>query len=167
MATETIDHGTLSRLVEAGVVKGAHIVGQSGGWAGVVKYGLTERPLAAQRTRQVRLFRRFETLVSYLKDMGIARYEVDASALARIPASGRLLDASFFIYTTTPDGRRTFTERIDATTASLTAGRWLNNAQIANASPATAMMARIGLRRDNSMERLHFRACVAGTSLAF
>ncbi|MND96537.1 Lipopolysaccharide export system permease protein LptG [compost metagenome] len=40
------------------------------------------------------------------------------------PASGRLLDASFFIYTTTPDGRRTFTERIDATTASLTAGRW-------------------------------------------
>ena len=40
------------------------------------------------------------------------------------PASGRLLDASFFIYTTTPEGRRTFTERIDATTASLTAGRW-------------------------------------------
>ena len=79
MATETIDHGTLSRLVEAGVVKGAHIVGQSGGWAVVVKYGLTERPLAAQRTRQVRLFRRFETLVSYLKDMGIARYEVDAA----------------------------------------------------------------------------------------
>ncbi len=45
------------------------------------------------------------------------------------PASGRLLDASFFIYTTTPEGRRTFTERIDATTASLTAGRWrLTNA---------------------------------------
>jgi lipopolysaccharide export system permease protein len=40
------------------------------------------------------------------------------------PASGRLLDASFFIYTTTPEGRRTFTERIDAATASLTAGRW-------------------------------------------
>ena len=79
MATEPLDHGTLSRLVEAGVVKGAHIVGQSGGWAVVVKYGLTERPLAAQRTRQVRLFRRFETLVSYLKDMGIARYEVDAA----------------------------------------------------------------------------------------
>ena len=87
MATETIDHGTLSRLVEAGVVKGAHIVGQSGGWAVVVKYGLTERPLAAQRTRQVRLFRRFETLVSYLKDMGIARYEVDAAGfeVALIP----------------------------------------------------------------------------------
>ncbi|MGH7027711.1 LPS export ABC transporter permease LptG [Brevundimonas sp.] len=40
------------------------------------------------------------------------------------PASGRLLDASFFIYTTTTAGRRSFTERIDAASASLTAGRW-------------------------------------------
>ena len=35
--------------------------------------------MAAQRSRQVRLFRRFETLVAYLKDMGIARFEVDAA----------------------------------------------------------------------------------------
>ena len=47
MAAETIDHGTLSRLVEAGAVRGAHIVGQSGGWVVLVKYGMTERPLAA------------------------------------------------------------------------------------------------------------------------
>ena len=49
MTAETIDHGTLSRLVEAGAVRGAHIVGQRGGWAVLVKYGMTERPLAAQR----------------------------------------------------------------------------------------------------------------------
>ena len=79
MATETIDHGTLARLVEAGAVSGTHIVGQSGGWAVVVQYGRVKRPLAAQRSRQVRLFRRFETLVAYLKDMGIARFEVDAA----------------------------------------------------------------------------------------
>ena len=79
MAAETIDHGTLSRLVEAGAVRGAHIVGQSGGWAVLVKYGMTERPLAAQRSRQVRLFRKFETLVSYLKEIGIARFDVDAA----------------------------------------------------------------------------------------
>lgn len=66
---ESIDHGTLSRLVEAGAVKGARIVGQ---------HGVAERPLAAQRSRQVRLFRRFETLVAYLKEVGIARFEVDA-----------------------------------------------------------------------------------------
>lgn len=77
--SETIDHGTLSRLVQAGAVRGAHIVGQSGGWAVLVKYGTTERPLAAQRSRQVRLFRRFETLVSYLKGIGIARFDVDAA----------------------------------------------------------------------------------------
>lgn len=75
---ESIDHGTLSRLVEAGAVKGARIVGQSGGWAVLVQYGVAERPLAAQRSRQVRLFRRFETLVAYLKEVGIARFEVDA-----------------------------------------------------------------------------------------
>jgi len=77
---ETIDHGTLSRLVEAGAVRGAHIVGQSGGWAVLVKYGMTERPLAAQRSRQVRLFKKFETLVGYLREIGIARFDVDASS---------------------------------------------------------------------------------------
>ena len=76
---EAIDHGTLSRLVEAGAVREVHIVGQSGGWAVLVRYGVTERPLAAQRTRQVRLFRKFETLVSYLKGIGIARFDVDAA----------------------------------------------------------------------------------------
>ncbi len=77
--SETIDHGTLSRLVEAGAIRGAHIVGQPGGWAVMVRYGMHERPLAAQRSRNVRLFRRFETLVSYLKGVGIARYDVDAA----------------------------------------------------------------------------------------
>ena len=44
-------------------------------------------------------------------------------------ANGQLIDASFFIYTTAEDGTRRFTERIDAETANLTAGRWrLTNA---------------------------------------
>lgn len=77
--TITIDHGTLSRLVQAGTVKSAHIVGQSGGWAVRVKYGMAEGLLAAQRSRRVRLFRKFETLVAYLKGIGIARFEVDAA----------------------------------------------------------------------------------------
>jgi hypothetical protein len=78
MTVETIDHTTLSRLVEAGAVRGAHVIGQQGGWALIVKYGMTERPLAAQRSRQVRMFRKLETLVSYLKDVGIGRFDVDA-----------------------------------------------------------------------------------------
>jgi len=61
-ASRTRDHRTLSRLVEAGAVNGAHIVGQTGGWTVLVRCGKTERALAAQRSRQVRLSRKFETL---------------------------------------------------------------------------------------------------------
>lgn len=78
MPTETIDHTTLSRLAEAGAVRSAHIVGQNGGWGVLVKCGMTERALAAQRSHQVRVFRKFETLVNYLKGVGIARFDVDA-----------------------------------------------------------------------------------------
>ena len=75
---ETIDHVTLERLVEAGAVRGASIVGQPGGWGVVIQYGMTERMLAAKRGA-VRIFRKFETLVGYLKSIGIARYQVDAT----------------------------------------------------------------------------------------
>ncbi|MFC5474153.1 hypothetical protein [Paraherbaspirillum soli] len=78
MTTETIDHTTLSRLAEAGAVRSAHVVGQAGGWGILVKYGMTERALAAQRSHQVRIFRKLETLVNYLKGMGIVRFDVDA-----------------------------------------------------------------------------------------
>lgn len=78
MTTETIDHTTLARLAEAGAVRSAHVVGQPGGWGILVKYGMTERALAAQRSHQVRIFRKFETLVTYLKGVGIARFDVDA-----------------------------------------------------------------------------------------
>lgn len=79
MTTDTIDHTTLLRLAEAGAVRSAHIVGQAGGWGILVKYGMTERALAAQRSHQVRIFRKFETLVGYLKGVGIARFDVDAA----------------------------------------------------------------------------------------
>lgn len=78
MATETIDHATLAKLAEAGIARSAHVVGQQGGWGIVVKYGMTERTLAAQRSHQVRIFRKLETLVEYLKGVGIPRFDVDA-----------------------------------------------------------------------------------------
>ncbi len=75
---ETIDHMTLERLIEAGAVRGASIIGQPGGWGVVIQYGMTERTLAAKRGA-VRIFRKFETLVGYLKGIGIATYQVDAT----------------------------------------------------------------------------------------
>ncbi|XKM43874.1 hypothetical protein A4U53_040690 (plasmid) [Rhizobium ruizarguesonis] len=78
MTAETIDHSTLSRLVEAGAVEAAHVVGKTGGWSVVIRYGKADRPLAAQRSRQVRVFKRMDTLVSYLKGVGISQFDVDA-----------------------------------------------------------------------------------------
>src|SRR5471032_566566 len=78
MSTETIDHATLTKLADAGVVRSAHVVGQDGGWGILVKYGNTERALAAQRSHQVRIFRKLETLVEYLKGVGIPCFDVDA-----------------------------------------------------------------------------------------
>jgi hypothetical protein len=75
---DTIDQTTLARLVEAGAVRGASIIGQPGGWGVVIQYGMTERALAAKRGA-VRNFARFETLVAYLKKIGIAKYQVDAT----------------------------------------------------------------------------------------
>lgn len=77
--TETIDHQTLARLVEAQAVRAACAVGQPGGWSIVIKYGRAERPLASTRSREVRVFRKFETLASYLRDMGIHRFDTDVS----------------------------------------------------------------------------------------
>jgi hypothetical protein len=76
--TNTIDHTTLEKLVEAGVVHGADVIGHSGGWGVVIKYGVTERSLAARRGA-VRTFRKFETLVSYLGGVGISQFNVNAS----------------------------------------------------------------------------------------
>ena len=78
MSTQTIDHTTLTKMAQAGVVLTAQVVGQSGGWGVLVKCGMTEHALAAQRSHQIRIFRKLETLVSYLKGIGIARFDVDA-----------------------------------------------------------------------------------------
>ena len=78
ITADTIDHTTLARLVEAGAVRGADVIGHRGGWGVVVKCGMTERALAARRGA-VRVFRKFETLVSYLKELGISQYNVNAA----------------------------------------------------------------------------------------
>jgi hypothetical protein len=79
MGTDTIDHATLQRLAEAGAVRAAAAIGQPGGWGIVVKYGMAEHALAAQRGKKVRVFRKLETVVSYLKSVGISRFEVDTA----------------------------------------------------------------------------------------
>jgi len=85
---ETIDHTALSHLIQAGAQCQARAVGQPGGWTVTVRYGIHERPLAAQRSRQIRVFRRFETLASYLKDIGLPQFDVDATRYAQSDTTG-------------------------------------------------------------------------------
>jgi len=77
-AVNTIDHSTLAHLVEAGAVQDADVIGHGGGWGVVVRFGMTERMLTAKRG-SIRTFRKFETLVAYLKDLGILEYKVNAA----------------------------------------------------------------------------------------
>ncbi len=76
---DTITHPTLVQLLAAGSVRVVIAVGQPGGWSLLVRYGLAERALAAQRSKQVRVFRKLDTLQAYLEEIGVRRFEVDAA----------------------------------------------------------------------------------------
>jgi len=88
----TIDHKTLLRLVEAGAIRGTHVVGQLGGWAIIIRYGMHERSLSAQRSGQIRLFKKMDTLVAYLRKTGITQFDVNAANYQHDPLSGRRPD---------------------------------------------------------------------------
>lgn len=78
MPDNTMDHGTLKRLVDAGVQVGAEVVGESGSWEIVIRHGRVRQILAATRGRP-KTFRQFETLAGYLKELGIVEYRVNAA----------------------------------------------------------------------------------------
>ena len=82
---ETITHPTLVQLVASGAVRVVVAVGQSNGWILLVRYGLAERALAAQRSKQLRFFRKLDTLVLYLQQIGVSRFEVDAAGFIVAP----------------------------------------------------------------------------------
>ncbi|EKL3070494.1 hypothetical protein QCL02_003315 [Shigella dysenteriae] len=88
---ETITHPTLVQLVAAGAVRVVIAVGQPGGWTLLVRYGLAERALAAQRSKQLRVFRKLDTLVLYLQQIGVCRFEVDATGFMGAPETDQEL----------------------------------------------------------------------------
>lgn len=77
MPADTIDHSTLIQLVEAGNVCDAHVVTKTDGFVIEVTYGQRNRVLKAQRSGQERRFKKMETLMSYLKGIGISKFDVD------------------------------------------------------------------------------------------
>ena len=86
MATShTIDTAMAKRMAEASAIRGASIIGQPGGWSVVLKLGLQERPLGAQRTDRPRTWRSLDRVVAYVKDeLHIARFDLlDATNIPR------------------------------------------------------------------------------------
>ena len=82
---ETIDETTLAHLADAAAGRCAEVVGTPEGWGVVVKYGLAQYTLKSKQGT-VRTWRHFETLVEYLRQLGIVEYVVHAADFAR-PAS--------------------------------------------------------------------------------
>lgn len=83
-------------LVEAQAVRGAAIVGQAGGWSVLLKIGMHDHPLVAQRSGgQPRLWRSLDACVDYLKrDLRVARFELDASGHSEPTTSLRRPDSA-------------------------------------------------------------------------
>ena len=77
----TIDTAMARRMADASAIRSASIIGQPGGWSVVLKVGLHERPLGAQRTDKPRTWRSLDTCMDYLKnELHISRVDLlDAS----------------------------------------------------------------------------------------
>ena len=75
--SNTIDTAMAKRMAAASAIQGASIIGQPGGWSVVLKLGLHEHPLGAQRTDKPRTWRSLDRAVAYVKDeLHIARFEL-------------------------------------------------------------------------------------------
>lgn len=75
--SNTIDTAMARRMADASAIRGVSIIGQPGGWSVVLKLGLQERPLGAQRTDKPRTWRSLDRAVAYVKDeLHIARFDL-------------------------------------------------------------------------------------------
>lgn len=87
-----ITHPTLVQLVATGAVRVVVAVSQPNGWSLLLHYGLVERALTAQRSKQVKGFRKLYTLQAYLLESGVIRFEVDAAGFMGLRDSQDLLN---------------------------------------------------------------------------
>lgn len=91
MNTHTIDTAMAKRMVEASAIHGASIIGQPGGWSVMLKMGMQEKPLGAQRSDKPRMWRSLDRCVDYLKkELHIARFELlDATNFSTVAVVGK------------------------------------------------------------------------------
>ncbi len=81
MNAKTVKLALLRELVEAGSVRSAAIIGLPGGYAVQVRYGMSDRALAA-RTGEVRVFAKIDAAAKTLRGLGVVKAELDLSGYA-------------------------------------------------------------------------------------
>ena len=86
----TIDTAIAKRMVEARAIRTASIIGQPGGWSVMLKVGMQEKALGAQRSDKPRLWKSLDRCVDYLKsELHIARFDMlDATDFSVEPMTG-------------------------------------------------------------------------------
>lgn len=80
--SELIAPAILKELVATHAIRTASVIGDTGGFKVVVKYGKSERFVAAKTregTIKLRLFRTLDGVARYMQQIGMAHYEVDAA----------------------------------------------------------------------------------------
>lgn len=108
---ETVDHKTLTKMAAAGTITHVNIVGQvGGGWGLVVKCGNAPHTLAVARG-DIRIFKKLETLVTYVRSLGIPSLQLDFAQLNT--EAGK------------PRKREDVTERLKAAHQAATYNAWL------------------------------------------
>ena len=86
----TIDTAVAKRMVETQAISSASIIGQPGGWLVMLKIGVLEKALGAQRSDQPRLWKSLDRCVDYLRnELQIARFDMlDATNFSIDPMAG-------------------------------------------------------------------------------
>ena len=89
-AKNTIDTAIAKQMVETYAIRTANIIGQPGGWSVMLKIGMIEKALGAQRTDKPRLWKSLDRCVDYLrKELHIARFDMlDATNHSAVPMNG-------------------------------------------------------------------------------
>ena len=79
MNAETITHTTLKELAEAGAIRRACAVAFGDRWGLVFSYGGVEKTLRSKNGHNVRNWANLNSVTNYLAELGIRKFETDAT----------------------------------------------------------------------------------------
>ncbi len=79
MNAETITHTTLKELVDAGAIRRACAVAFGDRWGLVFSYGGVEKTLRSKNGHNVRNWANLNSVANYLAELGIRKFEADAT----------------------------------------------------------------------------------------